>query len=845
MANWPDYLPLPNKRVCDLNQRQTQTFRDRMGLNDTGTPTESIPYPTPKEKAHRKKRERWKRRFSGKGREGPSLLIRKEQISQLEKNARIDATARRHRDDILSDAEIVAALPRGFFDSFIPDQGPWNCGGNFCPNCVHRKSPEGVNTYFWDWDWQAPERLVCPYCDAVFPNTDYADNGTLHLPRLGLNYRFHVLDAEFATGDWRLGDSAGRFVAQPIHVSFSGNIRALRINWAIARLKSLGLAYAITHDAQYVRAITEILGRFAQVYERYPLQSYFQDVVDADPGFAVDHADGLPTVFKRNACIGVYDGRFGYRHEQTTTRETRVATGLWGSSRIARELTTTGNAFLTAFQAYDLVKSAIAPKLRREIEQRFLLELYLDVRAYEYITNKAGNVRASRVAFGQVYGNEAERKEGIKGFHAILKGQFHKDGSTKETPLYGHKPIGENLWRIPEMLRGETDLYNNSLLPAAFDTFSRVQTPWATHPTLDDTFVGGGISGDTYDVALERCGIHIPGVTSSPSEFSLYNTDLATRPRRPSTAKALNHYFKGRHLAGAGFGSGPTGTQIYLLGEDGCRGHRHAAPLNLQFYTHGWEVFPDLGYICDHPGNQWVKATPSHQTVTIDGQNGYWAEPSQLLAFETAGTSRFIDKSVALKDGSHLRRAVVLIRKPDGWPVLIDLFEVRGGKTTDYAVRADAPGDTFKLHGMKTKERGSKLYQEHSFYPLESFRTGGRIDRPFSATWGTKDRRLKATVLTDCSELITYRSPGWRTQYEITSFPGKYLNTLVLRNRRASSRFLVVYETGPKSVIQPVVEDLDNQYWRIRLAHRGGRDWLLRIPVGGTDAEKQFRLSRG
>ena len=100
-------------------------------------------------------------------------------------------------------------------------------------------------------------------------------------------------------------------------------------------------------------------------------------------------------------------------------------------------------------------------------------------------------------------------------------------------------------------------------------------------------------------------------------------------------------------------------------------------------------------------------------------------------------------------------------------------------------------------------------------------------------------------MLTDCSELITYRSPGWRTQYEITSFPDKYFNTLVLRNRRASSRFLVVYETGPKSVIQPVVEDLDNQYWRIRLAHRGGRDWLLRIPVGGTDAEKQFRLSRG
>jgi hypothetical protein len=393
------------------------------------------------------------------------------------------------------------------------------------------------------------------------------------------------------------------------------------------------------------------------------------------------------------------------------------------------------------------------------------------------------------------------------------------------------------------MLRGETDLYTNSLLPAAFDTFSRVQTPWATHPPLDDTFVRAGIPGETYDVAPERCGIHIPGVPTPPSEFAIYNSDLSKRRRRSSSAKALNHYFEGRHLACAGFGSGKSSTQVYLLGEDGRRGHRHAAPLNLQLYTHGWEVFPDLGYICDHPGNQWVKATPSHQTVTIDGRNGYWAEQSELLAFETGGQYRFIDKRVVLQDGSHLRRAITLIRKPDGWPVLIDLFEVRGGKTQDYAIRVDAPRDAFRIDAP-TNPRGTKLYQEHSFYPLESFRTAGKIDAPLRATWGNKDRRVQATILTRCSELITYQSPGWRTQHEITSLPDKYFNTLVLRNRKASSRFLVVYETGPKSVIHPVVEDVDDQYWRIRLAHRGGLDWQVRIPVGWSDADRQYRISR-
>lgn len=824
---WPKHLPLPDKRVCDLTPRQTATFRDCLGLNDTGIPTAVPPLPTPEEEASRTKRERWKRRFAGNTVDGPVLLIRQAQIARLQKNARIDRTARRYRDGALEDAETVADLPAGFFHSFIPDMGPWNPGGNFCPNCIHEKSPEGINNYFWDWDWRDPERLACPYCGAEFPSAEYKDDGQLILPRLGLVYRFHVTRNERGTKDWRLGDRAERFVAQPIHVSFSGNIRALRINWSIDRLKSLGLAYALTRDQRYADRVAEILSRFAAVYDRYPLQSYFQDVVDADPGFAVDNADGLPTVFKRNACIGVYDGRFGYNHEKTTTRETRVATGLWGSSRIARELTTTGHAFLTAIQAYDLARPAIDPDTRRDIEQRFLLELYLDTRAYDYITNKAGNIRAARVAFGQMYGNKRETRDGVKGFHAILGGQFHADGSFKETPIYGHKPIGENLWQIPEMLRGSEDLYANSLLEPAFDAFSKIVTPWGTWPTQDDSFVTSALPGTTFDVALERCGIHIPGPAAPPSEFALFNSNLAKRPPRKTSGGSLNHYFKGRRLACAGFGSGPNATQVYLLGEDGCRIHRHAAPLNLQFYTHGWEVFPDLGYICDHPGNQWVKATASHQTVTVEGQNVYGGGKSELLAFEVDGPHRLIDLRLDL-DGIEMRRTVVLLKKRDGWPVLVDRFECSGGNTLDYAVRVDAPRAAFNVN-RKLRPRKSKLYTDHSFYPLEAFRTGGRQAGGFHANWGKGDRKVRATVLSDCAELITYQSPGWRSQHEITADPGKYFNTLVLRNRK-SARFLVVYETGPRASLAPSIDEE-----AIRLSADGERDWLVGLPGEGAD----------
>ena len=618
-------LPLPDKPVHKLSRTDLNRFRRWMGYEGT---TPRIAYPTSIEQDGRARRERWKRRYAGKGSLKPGLLIRDEQISTLKANAKADRTTGKWLEGKLEQAEIVSNLDKDFFETFIPDTGPWNPGGNFCPNCIYRKSPEGINNYFWKWNWKDPDRIECPYCGIVFPNARYPENGKLHLQRLNKTYAFHVTKKELATPDWRLGDGAERFVNQPIHVSFSGNIRSLKLEWALSQVLTLGIAYAVTRKKAYVKTMERILLRMTEVYPGYPLQSYFQDVVDADPGYATDNADALPTVFKRNACLSVYDGRFGYGHEKTTTQETKVATGLWGSSRIARELTTTGVTFLRLFQGYDLVKKAIPAETRKRIEQDFLLELYLDTRAYDRITNKAGAIRAARVAFGLVYDNKKELKSGLEGYHKILESQFNPDGSMKESPIYGHKPIGEDLWQIPEMLRGTLDLYGqDSLYRSAFQALADIATPLGTHPTLDDSFRYSSTPGQSADIAAARCGIQIPGPQATPSEFAMYNTDLKKRSRRPTSGKAHNHFYEGRHLACLGFGSGKNRTQLYLLGEDGRHGHRHAGALTTQLYAGGREIFPDLGYICDHPGNKWVKATPSHQTVTIDATVEPWEVP--------------------------------------------------------------------------------------------------------------------------------------------------------------------------------------------------------------------------
>ena len=836
-------LPLPDKPVHRLNKPEMDVFRRWMGFESGGG---HVIYPTQEESDSRQRRERWKRRYAGKGAEEPCLLIRAEQISRLRSNARKSAHARRWLDGLLRQAKIAAELSEGFFESFIPDLGPWNPGGNFCPNCVHRKSPEGINNYFWNWDWRNPDRLECPYCGIAYPNSRYPENGTLHLWRLNRTYHFHVLKDELETDDWRLGEEAGRFVGQPIHVSFSGNIRSLKIRWALAQVEPLGIAYALTGRAAYTRAVERILLRMAEVYPGYPLQSYFQDVVDADPGYATENADSLPTVLKRNACIGVYDGRYGYGHERTTTRTTPVATGLWGSSRIANELTSTGVTFLKCFQGYDLVKAAIDPEVRRRIEQDFLLELYLDTRAYERITNKAGSIRAARVAFGLVYGSKKELNSGLEGFRKIIESQFHPDGSMKETPLYGHKPIGEDLWQIPEMLRGTHDLYGKGTYPAALQALADTALPSGKFPPLDDCFERSYTPQRTADIALERCGIRIPGPTDPPSEFALYNVDLSKRESRPASGPALNRYYDGRHLACLGYGSGKNRVQMYLLGEDGERVHRHAGPLTVQLYAGGREIFPDLGYICDHPGNQWVKATPSHQTVTVDGGSSYPAEPSRLLGYSDRGNSRYVDMAVRLKSGATLRRALTLLRKPDGLPILVDVFDVVGGRIHDYPSRVVARPGQLRLKGPVLEPRGRKLYQDHSFYPLIDFQTAGAIDGGWSATWGRGRESVRATVLTPCSELITYRSPGWRSQFEITTEPGKYLDTVVLRNRRKQSRFVVVYEVlgGAAAVRSASIQD-EGKSVTVLLGMAGrGRIEVCTPGDGSERSESRWKVRR-
>jgi hypothetical protein len=842
-----------DKRILDLNAEETSAFRKLIGW-EAGGPV--ISYPTRDENASRAEREEWKANRAGKGKTESCLWLETEQVDCFRKNLEADPDTRDWWAGFIGNAEAVASLPLSTIASLVPEQGPWTFAGSYCPNCFGEKSPPTQHAGFWNWTVLDPDKQNCPYCGITYPHPDFPEDGSLDLPRLGLTYPFHISTAEHASDDWRDGKNASNFADIPTHVSFTGEIRTAKLAWCLGQVEPLSVAYAVTGDTRFADIVRTILSRLADVYGNYPVFSYGQEYIDADPAYATDNIDALPTAFRRAASMATYTGSYGGRTgnrgmDATTTSVSHYTNAEWGSSRLGREKASNGQLFLTVFKGYDLIKQTLPADEQRRIERDFLLELYLDTHGLsQRVNNKSGPGMASRIAVGVFYDDYEALQEGLSQFHEIMEGQFYEDGSWKETPIYGAKSMFEGLCEIPEMLRGKIDLYADPLYRKAFETYAESATPLNTQPAIGDSTAEYRLQPYLVDIARIRLGMlmsygpeslsgfgvrsplelgnnsgyvpslncmvkdedrapldgpigfgsvgHIPRKTTVPSWVSMFNEarPAASAPPRP----ALNRYYEGRKLACLGFGEGDQAVQLYCDGGDGRTQHRHQAPLSLLLFADGREIFPDQGYIGDHPANAWIKTTASHNTVVIDEQPALPAEQTELKGFIVNDRFQFIDIETTVPGELGpclLRRAVTLIPKPDGLPVLVDVFDVSGGSVHDYIIRVNDPTDQFALVDLPLKDR-EPLYPGIANPGPTAFRTAGASTEPISACWGEQNR-VWASILTSTDEVITFRSPAWRNRMEVFEEPDRSWDALVLRNHGNRSRYVAVYEVGSRT----------------------------------------------
>jgi len=126
-------------------------------------------------------------------------------------------------------------------------------------------------------------------------------------------------------------------------------------------------------------------------------------------------------------------------------------------------------------------------------------------------------------------------------------------------------------------------------------------------------------------------------------------------------------------------------------------GHGHRDTMNLGIDAFGLNLAPEIGYPKDtgpEAGRfQFVSATISHNTVTVDNQSQNRSENRGYpLHFDDSGKVKVMDaeKSLIYNETDLYRRTVVMVEANDDVSYGVDFFRVRGGSEHLYGFHAQS-----------------------------------------------------------------------------------------------------------------------------------------------------------
>jgi len=635
------------------------------------------------------------------------------ELRQIRENIAEYPKAKAIADKIIKAAdEWVARSDRYVWEMIPPSDIPraFNSSFDGCP--VHGREYFKHGNYSWKMDpFNNPWKLVCPVGGEEYPSNDF------------MAY-YKTKDPKLLTGDypddgwgWRKpGDKYKHwFVAYYCHW--------LWMNYISPGIENLSIAYQITGDEKYARKAIVMLDRVADFYP------------------SMDH-----------------NKQSRYAQEFAPSYQGKIVNLIWETGMASRFTASYDNVFDALAKDGPFTDDKESPlagranaDIRRSIEDNLLRVAVKGVYDHK-IKGNYGMHQGTLLTLAAVLQDDELTKKAIdyvlnnsdgyaatEGFNYALDNLVLREGVSHEsapgyclgwsTHLSG---VGQHLDDLG------VDIFANPKLKLMFTAFLRLQVMGRFTPAIGDS--GSIASGASrMSPALARLGLqkfNDPVFARELLDRGAYGENTLARYgdlKHPVLDKAeLEKMAKGApDLASGSKNLGGYGLGILEAGEDDCRigvacyygptvgGHAHADRLFFELYGFGKKLIPDLGYpqfaAEDKGRTAWESNTLSHCTVTVDASRASERVTGRLNQFSINPDVKLLDVSAPDTYPGVLaeyRRVMLLIGGETESPYVVDVFEVKGGRSHDYSLHG-FDGE-FSTEGIEliSQEKGTLAGEE-------------------------------------------------------------------------------------------------------------------------------------
>lgn len=618
-------------------------------------------------------------------------IIQDADIWRAQENLRQHAWAQQYLTGLQKEMDQWAAkITPQFLEDFIPETTPGSTSFLPCPACRDQGKPYLPGN--WQWSPGKPEEITCLQCGTAFPNPQYAETVVVETT-WGKPQTFSYVG----------GEPLPTFSYPHGRASFSGSIRARKVEWMSSFVRRAADAYALTGQPAYADLVRRILLRFSETYPYWLLHSGYGEYADMAPAEAAPRINALPkpeTVYPPNKPDG------------------KLHTGYWTAGR-AGAVGMEGVFVRRVTEAYDLTRNAKTPEGqplysgsdRRQIEEKLLKESTMLLVADQAINNKSMGNRSAAGMVGLVMNDPSLVRFGMEGFFRTIDEWFLPDGGTPESPAYALMALG-GINDFAQALRGYTDPpeYRDEQ-GKRYDHFdpyhdTRYGKIWEGmflslqgdlhYPPFADSYESSGMSpafaellADNYPENGQYFALLHEVLRGdwhkAYAPYAIYYADPERETRSVPELTLPSHLFPALKL---GFmRTGADGREsLLLLSASDWGSHHHQDGLNLYYWKNGHELWSDLGYLWNHPDKQKTVRTFAHNTVLLDekdqittgrkGEVRYFLDTARVKAMRAA--------SNAYPTAKTYERASTLIDHGSGRSYVVDVFWVEGGATQDY-----------------------------------------------------------------------------------------------------------------------------------------------------------------